>query len=140
MLYSREYSTFLVTTIRGFHVLFQSLFMQIKYLRVPDNLLDIVKDEQNRARDANRNSRGGHNGGECRNIYIYIERVIPLTLLCLCRSGFQRQVLVLFRIKIRSWRLQLVVEGVDLCEAVGVGVGEREFSFTFSHFNQDVEV
>ena len=71
MLYSREYSTFLVTTIRGFHVLFQSLFMQIKYLRVPDNLLDIVKDEQNRARDANRNSRGGHNGGECRNIYIY---------------------------------------------------------------------
>ena len=37
--------------------------VQIKYLRVPDNLLDVVKEEQNRARDANRNSRGGHSGG-----------------------------------------------------------------------------
>ncbi|KAJ3510553.1 hypothetical protein NLJ89_g4604 [Agrocybe chaxingu] len=36
----------------------------IKYLRVPDNLLDIVKEEQNRARDANRSARGGHMGGE----------------------------------------------------------------------------
>jgi U6 snRNA-associated Sm-like protein LSm4 len=39
------------------------LLLQIKYLRVPDNLLDVVKEEQNRARDANRNSRGGHTGG-----------------------------------------------------------------------------
>ena len=38
--------------------------LQIKYLRVPDNLLDVVKEEQNRARDANRSSRGGgHSGG-----------------------------------------------------------------------------
>ncbi|PPQ73596.1 hypothetical protein CVT26_010494 [Gymnopilus dilepis] len=36
----------------------------IKYLRVPDQLLDVVKEEQNRARDANRASRGGaHAGG-----------------------------------------------------------------------------
>ncbi|KAF8161447.1 hypothetical protein B0H34DRAFT_700963 [Crassisporium funariophilum] len=32
----------------------------IKYLRVPDTLLDVVKEEQNRARDAGRSSRGGH--------------------------------------------------------------------------------
>jgi len=36
--------------------------MKIKYLRVPDNLLDVVKDEQNRARDAGRSSRGAHVG------------------------------------------------------------------------------
>ncbi|TFK45071.1 hypothetical protein BDQ12DRAFT_742929 [Crucibulum laeve] len=36
----------------------------IKYLRVPDQLLDAVKDEQNRAREAGRSSRGGpHVGG-----------------------------------------------------------------------------
>ncbi|KAH8827879.1 hypothetical protein DL96DRAFT_1709197 [Flagelloscypha sp. PMI_526] len=35
----------------------------IKYLRIPDQLLDQVKDEQNRARDANRGGRGGHVGG-----------------------------------------------------------------------------
>ncbi|KAL9712214.1 RNA processing protein [Leucoagaricus gongylophorus] len=33
----------------------------IKYLRVPDTLLDQVKEEQNRAREANR-TRGGHTG------------------------------------------------------------------------------
>ncbi|KAL0579638.1 asparagine--tRNA ligase [Marasmius crinis-equi] len=31
----------------------------IKYLRIPDTLLDTVKEEQNRAREAGRNSRGG---------------------------------------------------------------------------------
>lgn len=31
----------------------------IKYLRVPDNLLDAVKEEQNRAREAGRSARGG---------------------------------------------------------------------------------
>lgn len=35
----------------------------IKYLRVPDTLLDAVKDEQNRARDAGRGARGAHVGG-----------------------------------------------------------------------------
>ncbi|SJL07604.1 related to U6 snRNA-associated Sm-like protein LSm4 [Armillaria ostoyae] len=36
----------------------------IKYIRIPENLLDVVKDEQNRAREAGRsNSRGGHVGG-----------------------------------------------------------------------------
>ncbi|KAF9477890.1 Sm-like ribonucleoprotein [Pholiota conissans] len=35
----------------------------IKYLRVPDTLLDVVKEEQNRARDVGRNARGGHIGG-----------------------------------------------------------------------------
>ncbi|GJE94707.1 Sm-like ribonucleoprotein [Phanerochaete sordida] len=35
----------------------------IKYLRVPDQLLDVVKDEQNRAREAGRGPRGGGTGG-----------------------------------------------------------------------------
>ncbi|TEB14265.1 Sm-like ribonucleo protein [Coprinellus micaceus] len=35
----------------------------IKYLRVPDQLLDAVKEEQNRAREAGRNARGGHGPG-----------------------------------------------------------------------------
>ncbi|KAF5321409.1 hypothetical protein D9619_001596 [Psilocybe cf. subviscida] len=35
----------------------------IKYLRVPDTLLDVVKEEQNRARDMGRNARGTHAGG-----------------------------------------------------------------------------
>ena len=41
---------------------------QIKYLRVPDTLLDAVKEEQARAREANRSSRGtgaGPRGGAC---------------------------------------------------------------------------
>lgn len=37
--------------------------MQIKYLRVPEALLDTVKEEQNRAREAGRGSRGGPGGG-----------------------------------------------------------------------------
>ncbi|GLB37834.1 hypothetical protein LshimejAT787_0408850 [Lyophyllum shimeji] len=35
---------------------------QIKYLRVPDTLLDVVKEEQNRARDAGRVARGAAGG------------------------------------------------------------------------------
>jgi len=35
---------------------------QIKYLRVPDQLLDSVKEEQSRAREAQRSNRGGHAG------------------------------------------------------------------------------
>ncbi|CAL1711750.1 unnamed protein product [Somion occarium] len=35
----------------------------IKYLRVPDPLLDLVKDEQTRAREAGRSARGGPGGG-----------------------------------------------------------------------------
>ncbi|KAH6885493.1 U6 snRNA-associated Sm-like protein LSm4 [Coprinopsis sp. MPI-PUGE-AT-0042] len=34
----------------------------IKYLRVPDQLLDSVKEEQNRAREANRGARGAPGG------------------------------------------------------------------------------
>jgi hypothetical protein len=38
--------------------------MQIKYLRVPDMLLDVVKEEQTRAREAGKSARGGaHSGG-----------------------------------------------------------------------------
>ena len=38
--------------------------MQIKYLRVPDMLLDVVKEEQTRAREAGKSTRGGtHAGG-----------------------------------------------------------------------------
>ncbi|KAF5393280.1 hypothetical protein D9757_000605 [Collybiopsis confluens] len=35
----------------------------IKYLRIPDTLLDVVKEDQNRAREAGRNARGTHTGG-----------------------------------------------------------------------------
>jgi len=35
----------------------------IKYLRVPDTLLDAVKEEQNRAREAGRGARGGNVSG-----------------------------------------------------------------------------
>ena len=35
---------------------------QIKYLRIPDELLDQVKDEQIRAREAGRAARGAHPG------------------------------------------------------------------------------
>jgi len=36
----------------------------IKYLRVPDMLLDVVKEEQTRAREAGKSARGGaHTGG-----------------------------------------------------------------------------
>ncbi|CAL1711752.1 unnamed protein product [Somion occarium] len=38
----------------------------IKYLRVPDPLLDLVKDEQTRAREAGRSARGGPGGGRGR--------------------------------------------------------------------------
>jgi hypothetical protein len=38
-------------------------FLQIKYLRVPETLLDSVKEEQNRAREAGRSARGGHVSG-----------------------------------------------------------------------------
>jgi len=37
--------------------------LQIKYLRVPDTLLDAVKEEQNRAREAGRGARGGNVSG-----------------------------------------------------------------------------
>lgn len=36
---------------------------QIKYLRVPDTLLDAVKEEQNKAREAGRSARGAHVSG-----------------------------------------------------------------------------
>ena len=53
-----------VSTARGGPILTAFFFFsQIKYLRVPDVLLDTVKEEQNRARDVGRNSRGGHIGG-----------------------------------------------------------------------------
>ncbi|KAF9777915.1 hypothetical protein BJ322DRAFT_1095293 [Thelephora terrestris] len=35
----------------------------IKYLRIPDSLLDSVKDEQTRAREAGRSARGSHVSG-----------------------------------------------------------------------------
>jgi hypothetical protein len=35
---------------------------KIKYLQVPDTLLDAVKEEQNRAREAGRGARGGGRG------------------------------------------------------------------------------
>jgi len=38
----------------------------IKYLRIPDTLLDAVKDEQNRAREAGRSARGAHVSGGSR--------------------------------------------------------------------------
>ena len=35
----------------------------IKYLRIPDKLLDEVKEEQSRTRDSNKGARGGAGGG-----------------------------------------------------------------------------
>ncbi|TFK74639.1 Sm-like ribonucleo protein [Pluteus cervinus] len=40
----------------------------IKYLRIPDNLLDVVKEEQNRAREANRGGRGVVTGNRGRGL------------------------------------------------------------------------
>ncbi|KAI0688474.1 hypothetical protein BC835DRAFT_1308771 [Cytidiella melzeri] len=40
----------------------------IKYLRVPDTLLDAVKDEQHRAREAGRSARGSHVNGPGRGM------------------------------------------------------------------------
>lgn len=54
MLHSGKHSTFLVAAF----LLFDDGAGQIKYLRVPDTLLDAVKDEQSRAREA----RGSHVG------------------------------------------------------------------------------
>lgn len=49
--------------------------MQIKYLRVPDMLLDVVKEEQTRAREAGKSARGGsHSGGVGRGA----EHALPL--------------------------------------------------------------
>jgi len=47
--------------LKGFFLTLMTNFEQIKYLRVPDTLLDQVKEEQSRAREANR-TRGGHAG------------------------------------------------------------------------------
>ena len=38
-------------------------FGQIKYLRIPDTLLDAVKEEQAKAREAGRSARGAHVSG-----------------------------------------------------------------------------
>jgi len=38
-------------------------FDQIKYLRIPDTLLDAVKEEQTKAREAGRSARGAHVSG-----------------------------------------------------------------------------
>ncbi|KAA1470450.1 Sm-like ribonucleo protein [Dentipellis sp. KUC8613] len=40
----------------------------IKYLRVPDTLLDAVKEEQARAREAGKSARGGLGGGRGRGM------------------------------------------------------------------------
>lgn len=42
---------------------YNSFIYQIKYLRVPDALLDTVQEEQNRAREAGRSHRGGAGPG-----------------------------------------------------------------------------
>jgi U6 snRNA-associated Sm-like protein LSm4 len=47
---------------------------QIKYLRVPDTLLDSVKEEQARAREANRSTRGtgpSRGGASCFELYLW---------------------------------------------------------------------
>lgn len=41
---------------------------QIKYLRVPDALLDTVQEEQARAREAGRSHRGGGGPGGARGV------------------------------------------------------------------------
>ncbi|KAH9485718.1 RNA processing protein [Psilocybe cubensis] len=57
----------------------------IKYLRVPDTLLDVVKEEQNRARDMNRSARGGHmGGGELR--VVVLQEVVVVDVVDLCEE------------------------------------------------------
>lgn len=67
MLYSGKHSAFLdpglIVRLFGLLLIVVRIYPQIKYLRVPDTLLDAVKEEQNRARDAGRNARGAHVGG-----------------------------------------------------------------------------
>ena len=58
---------------------------QIKYLRVPDQLLDVVKEDQNRAREANRGSRGGHAGARGTPSYRLTD--LPLILIKLFLQG-----------------------------------------------------
>ncbi|KAJ6497525.1 hypothetical protein C8R45DRAFT_129801 [Mycena sanguinolenta] len=45
----------------------------IKYLRVPDELLDAVKEEQNRARDAGRGARGAYVSGGNRGTFFAVD-------------------------------------------------------------------
>jgi U6 snRNA-associated Sm-like protein LSm4 len=78
----------------------ESVFLQIKYLRVPDTLLDVVKEEQSRAREAGRSIRGTHasgagrgmagRGGGQRGKFVYF----PTLLLFL----------TVFRYERRTWR------------------------------------
>jgi U6 snRNA-associated Sm-like protein LSm4 len=67
------------STVRGpFSCLTRHLstYRQIKYLRVPDTLLDAVKEEQNRARDAGRGARGAFVSGGNRGTF-FVTRVAP---------------------------------------------------------------
>lgn len=60
MLYPWQHRTFPSIV---FFCQFTQKDLQIKYLRIPDTLLDAVKDEQNRAREAGRSARGAHVSG-----------------------------------------------------------------------------
>jgi U6 snRNA-associated Sm-like protein LSm4 len=48
-------------------------FGQIKYLRVPDVLLDTVQEEQARAREANRSHRGGAGPGARGGVHFILD-------------------------------------------------------------------
>lgn len=92
--------------------------MQIKYIRIPENLLDAVKDEQNRAREANRSStrggagRGGR-GGPMRG-------TLPNYQLCSTKLSI----------------LQVVEDEEHLCVAVVGVAGECETVYVqFLHYD-----
>ena len=74
MLYSRKYSEVFLVRL----VMFGTLtLVKIKYLRVPDTLLDAVKEEQNRAREAGRSARGSHVGGPGgRGLFVFVPFII----------------------------------------------------------------
>ena len=46
----------------------------IKYLRIPEKLLDEVKEEQNKAKESNRGARGGAGGGRGGRGHSWISR------------------------------------------------------------------
>jgi hypothetical protein len=63
MLYPRQYGEGSDVRPIANCPLISTTSVQIKYLRVPDALLDTVQEEQARAREVNRSHRGGAGPG-----------------------------------------------------------------------------
>lgn len=77
MLHSRQHSARRPSTVSA-----SLTSTQIKYLRVPDTLLDSVKQEQTRAREAGRGARGGPGGPGQRGPCSVVLLVRPYRRIC----------------------------------------------------------